>query len=92
MHFLVLINTCSHTYTCLPESSHADATQARNKYEGSVCPCLCRRIQLYEPLAVRGEVWCVAHTGQEFLDRSNRGSPQPCVLHKTPRMVNDPLF
>lgn len=40
MHFLVLINTCSHTYTCLPVSSHADAHPGEEQIQGECLPFL----------------------------------------------------
>lgn len=38
MHFLVLITTCSHTYTCLPGSSHADARPGEEQIQGECLP------------------------------------------------------
>ena len=38
MHFSVLINTCSHTYTCLPGSSQADARPGEEQAQGECLP------------------------------------------------------
>lgn len=95
MHFLVLINTCSHTYTCLPASSHADAHPGEEQIQGE---CLPSSLQMHPArkasLTWRRGVVCRSSLcqGHKFLDRVGRGSPQPFAVQKTPRVVNGPPF
>lgn len=72
MHFLVLINTWSHTYTCLPESSHADAHPGEEQIQGE---CLPSSLQMHPAIKIsltgRRGVACSTNPGQgqEFLDK-----------------------